>query len=148
MRNIPSIGGACTLNLLTCVRDIWPAIEEVYRWRASAGGRLGVGHSGAQIAGLPTKIAIPNWASGNRPVAEVGAIHPKAMPVILTTGEEREAWMMAPLQNALKQDEMAGNLMAAPGLSQFGGQCISSSSAARRRCGSAFRSWRRISLTT
>lgn len=29
------------------------------------------------------------------PNAEVGAVHPKAMPVILTTGEEREAWMRA-----------------------------------------------------
>jgi putative SOS response-associated peptidase YedK len=30
------------------------------------------------------------------PNAEVGAIHPKAMPAILTTEEEREAWMTAP----------------------------------------------------
>ena len=29
------------------------------------------------------------------PNAEVGAIHPKAMPVILTTEEEREVWMRA-----------------------------------------------------
>ena len=29
------------------------------------------------------------------PNAEVGAVHPKAMPVILTTAEEREAWMRA-----------------------------------------------------
>jgi putative SOS response-associated peptidase YedK len=33
--------------------------------------------------------------------AEVGAIHPKAMPVILTTEEEREAWMTAPAELAL-----------------------------------------------
>lgn len=30
------------------------------------------------------------------PNAEVGAIHPKAMPVILTTQEEQETWMRAP----------------------------------------------------
>ena len=31
------------------------------------------------------------------PNAEVGAIHPKAMPVILTTPQEVETWMTAPL---------------------------------------------------
>ena len=36
------------------------------------------------------------------PNAEVGAIHPKAMPVILTTAEEREAWMAASPQEVLK----------------------------------------------
>jgi putative SOS response-associated peptidase YedK len=29
------------------------------------------------------------------PNAEVGAVHPKAMPVILTTEEERDVWMRA-----------------------------------------------------
>lgn len=29
------------------------------------------------------------------PNAEVGAVHPKAMPVILTTEEERDAWLRA-----------------------------------------------------
>jgi putative SOS response-associated peptidase YedK len=32
----------------------------------------------------------------------VGAIHPKAMPVILTTPEEIESWMTAPAEEALK----------------------------------------------
>jgi putative SOS response-associated peptidase YedK len=32
----------------------------------------------------------------------VGAIHPKAMPVVLTTPEEIEAWMTAPEEEALK----------------------------------------------
>lgn len=34
------------------------------------------------------------------PNAEVGAVHPKAMPVILTTLEEREAWLSAPWPEA------------------------------------------------
>ncbi|MGF7056156.1 putative SOS response-associated peptidase YedK [Bosea sp. OAE752] len=34
------------------------------------------------------------------PNAEVGAVHPKAMPVILTTPEECETWMTAPLEQA------------------------------------------------
>jgi putative SOS response-associated peptidase YedK len=36
------------------------------------------------------------------PNAEVGAIHPKAMPVVLTTEEERETWLTAPTPEALK----------------------------------------------
>lgn len=36
------------------------------------------------------------------PNAEVGVIHPKAMPVILTTPEEVETWMTAPAGEALK----------------------------------------------
>jgi len=34
--------------------------------------------------------------------AEVFAIHPKAMPVILTTPDEVETWMTAPAEEALK----------------------------------------------
>src|SRR3984957_19649837 len=36
------------------------------------------------------------------PNSEVGAIHPKAMPVILTTPEEVETWLTAPPDEALK----------------------------------------------
>jgi putative SOS response-associated peptidase YedK len=36
------------------------------------------------------------------PNTEVGAIHPKAMPVILTTSAEVETWMTAPSDEALK----------------------------------------------
>ena len=36
------------------------------------------------------------------PHVEVGAIHPKAMPVILTTQDEVETWMTAPPDEALK----------------------------------------------
>jgi len=35
------------------------------------------------------------------PNAEVGAIHPKAMPMILTTPKECDVWMAAPLTEAL-----------------------------------------------
>jgi putative SOS response-associated peptidase YedK len=36
------------------------------------------------------------------PNAEVGAIHPKAMPVILTTPDEVEIWMTAHADEALR----------------------------------------------
>ena len=36
------------------------------------------------------------------PNAEVGAVQPKAMPVILTTPEEIEQWLTAPAEDALK----------------------------------------------
>ena len=36
------------------------------------------------------------------PNAEVGAIHPKAMPVILTTPEEMDMWMEAPAMVAVQ----------------------------------------------
>ena len=36
------------------------------------------------------------------PNAEVGAIHPKAMPVILTKPDEIQAWLTAPVEQALK----------------------------------------------
>lgn len=34
------------------------------------------------------------------PNADIGAVHPKAMPVILTTPAECEAWMTAPWEQA------------------------------------------------
>ena len=42
----------------------------------------------------------------------VGAIHPKAMPVILTTTEEIDTWMTAPAGQALKlQRPLADNVL-------------------------------------
>jgi putative SOS response-associated peptidase YedK len=45
--------------------------------------------------------AHPGGWSWSEPNAEVGAVHPKAMPVILTTPDEVETWMMAPPNEAL-----------------------------------------------
>jgi putative SOS response-associated peptidase YedK len=39
----------------------------------------------------------------SEPNGVVGPIHPKAMPVILTTPEEYETWHTAPAEVALKQ---------------------------------------------
>ena len=36
------------------------------------------------------------------PNKEVGAVHPKAMPVILTTPDEWETWLTAPTPEAMK----------------------------------------------
>jgi putative SOS response-associated peptidase YedK len=46
------------------------------------------------------------------PNKEVGAIHPKAMPVILTGREEIDLWMNAPVEEALKlQRPLPGNTL-------------------------------------
>ena len=43
------------------------------------------------------------------PNKEVAAIHPKAMPVILTSQEEIELWMTAPTEEALKLQRPLAN---------------------------------------
>lgn len=46
------------------------------------------------------------------PNAVVGPVHPKAMPVILTTRDEIETWLTAPMQEALKlQRPLADDLL-------------------------------------
>lgn len=80
--------------------DIWFAFDETRPLSCFAG------------------IFVPNWTSVRKvkegevtadlfgflttePNKEVGTIHPKAMPVILTTQDEIETWLTAPAQEAL-----------------------------------------------
>ena len=44
--------------------------------------------------------------------AEVGAIHPEAMPVILTTDAEIEQWMTAPAEQALARRALGPQILA------------------------------------
>jgi putative SOS response-associated peptidase YedK len=48
---------------------------------------------------LVTKKSSCYCCLDREPNAVVAPIHPKAIPVILTTPEERDAWMRAPLPN-------------------------------------------------
>jgi putative SOS response-associated peptidase YedK len=61
------------------------------------------------------------------PNAEVGALHPKAMPVILRTPEEIDVWMTAPAVEALTlQKALPDNSLriVARGAKQDGGSLI------------------------
>lgn len=68
---------------LACFAGIWT------RW--SAVRKVKEGEVSADIFGFLTI----------NPNGEVGAIHPKAMPVILRTPEEADIWMTAPAAEAL-----------------------------------------------
>ena len=74
---------------------------------------------GATVGGLRRHLAAVDGVRGTKadpvegehllysfltsePNGVVGPIHPKAMPVILTTPEEYETWLMAPAEEALK----------------------------------------------
>ena len=50
----------------------------------------------------PLSLIVPPVKVTTEPNAEVGALHPKAMPVILTTKEEIETWLTAPWEEAGK----------------------------------------------
>lgn len=69
---------------LACFAGLWT------RWTSVR--KVKEGETTNDLFGFPTI----------NPNAEVGAIHPKAMPVILRTGEEFDAWMAAPIAEALK----------------------------------------------
>ena len=50
-----------------------------------------------------TRFGLPSRLPRHRTRCDVVApVHPKAMPVILTTEADREAWMTAPAEEALK----------------------------------------------
>ncbi|MGI4950456.1 MAG: SOS response-associated peptidase [Janthinobacterium lividum] len=63
-------------------------------WRPWTGTR---GPKAAPVEGAHRLFAFLTCA----PNATVGAVHPKAMPVMLTTSEEFDAWLHAPLEEAL-----------------------------------------------
>jgi putative SOS response-associated peptidase YedK len=69
---------------LACFAGIWTTHTSVRE--------LKEGEVTADLFGFLTTI----------PNAEVGAIHPKAMPVILTTAEEMDLWMEAPAKIAVE----------------------------------------------
>ena len=69
---------------LACFAGIWT------RWTSVR--KLKEGETTNDLFGFMTTE--PNW--------EVGAIHPKAMPVILRTDEEIDRWMTAPVADALQ----------------------------------------------
>lgn len=48
------------------------------------------------------RIPILATISALEPNAEVGVIHPKAMPVILTAPEQIDLWLTAPIADAIK----------------------------------------------
>jgi putative SOS response-associated peptidase YedK len=52
--------------------------------------------------GVENRCVVPFNFLTTEPNAEVGAIHPKAMPVILTTPDKVETWMTAPPDEVLK----------------------------------------------
>ena len=79
---------------------MWFALDESGRWHIFAGiwtnwtwvRKVKEGETTNDVFGFLT----------TEPNTEVGAVHPKAMPVILTTAATIEIWMTAPTEEALK----------------------------------------------
>ena len=75
-------------------------IRETAAHHLSSGMRIGAAYYGDRHKGETTNDIFAFLTT--EPNAEVGAIHPKAMPVILTTPNDVETWMTAPPDQALK----------------------------------------------
>lgn len=80
--------------------DVWFALEES-RPLAAFAGIWTEWTSVRKVKEGETTNALFGFLTTD-PNAEVGAVHPKAMPVILTTPNEIETWLTAPTVEALK----------------------------------------------
>jgi putative SOS response-associated peptidase YedK len=80
--------------------DIWFALDETRPLACFAGLRTNWTSVRKVKEGETTNDLYA--FSTREPNAEVGAIHPNAMPAILTTPDEIETWMTAPADEALK----------------------------------------------
>jgi len=82
--------------------DIWFALDESRPLAFFAGIWVPQWTSVRKVKTGPETIDLFGFLT-TEPNAEVGAVHPKAMPVILRTPDEVEAWLTAPtVANALE----------------------------------------------
>ena len=75
------------------------AIAMIRHFATPSGTRADIRVSSTIVPDVATLIRATLATEAN---AEVGAIHPKAMPTILRTEDELETWMTAPADEALK----------------------------------------------